>query len=210
MREIKPYRTENGLMKAIDNGGRLYNILSHGGDNIITYGELAKAAGAISTGVYAFLFFDMARLDLPEEARERSTGALEPSLRKEYLADGPNLLLPSELPVKGTLGRAAIIEGYPRRAKNQAVSKARINIAVTAGSGTGYEKVPLADRYEVFEVFDEEKMGGDPAVVACATGAQLEPGEKVRLGGIVRKLYYQAKEPGFPRRFLEAVFYTRF
>lgn len=50
MREVQPYRTERGLLKALDNGGRFFNIFTKAGDAQITRAELAKAA----------LFFEMA------------------------------------------------------------------------------------------------------------------------------------------------------
>lgn len=35
MRELKPYRTEHGLQKALDNGGRFYNFFSKSQDNVV-------------------------------------------------------------------------------------------------------------------------------------------------------------------------------
>ncbi len=61
MRELKPYRTMQGLQKAIDNGGRFYNLLTHADDHIVTRAELAKAAGVFSAGVNAYLFLEMAQ-----------------------------------------------------------------------------------------------------------------------------------------------------
>ena len=67
MREIKPYKTVRGLTKAIDNGGRFYNLFSHAQDNVVSRGELAKAAGMFSSGANAFLFLEMAQQVLSPE-----------------------------------------------------------------------------------------------------------------------------------------------
>lgn len=59
MRELKPYRTLQGLRKAIDNGGRFYNFLTDADDHVVTRAELAKAAGVFTAGVNAFLFLEL-------------------------------------------------------------------------------------------------------------------------------------------------------
>jgi hypothetical protein len=209
MREIKPYRTESGLMRALDNGGRLYNIMSRGGDNIITHGELARAAGSLSTGTNAFLFFDMAKQDLPEEACERAVNALESTLRKEYKRNHAAAMLPSELPAQGAAGRAIIIEGYVRPLADKAVTDARVNLAVDTAAGTGYKKVPILKTYDVFEVHDQARTKSSGAVLAAPHGTRLEPDHRVRVGGILRKLFYEESDPEKPQRFLEGLYYTR-
>ena len=58
MREVQPYRTERGLLKALDNGGRFFNIFTKAGDDQITRAELAKAAGTFGSAPKAALFFE--------------------------------------------------------------------------------------------------------------------------------------------------------
>lgn len=208
MREIKPYKTESGLMKAVDNGGRLFNLFSRGGDQVITEGELAKAAGAISAGVYAYLFFDMACQELPDEARRRAIDSLEPRLRKSYGENRPLATRPSHFGENPTLGRGVIITGYVRPLEDPFAKQAQVNIAISAGGGTGYEKIPLLEKYDVFEMFDDESMTGGKAIAAVDRGAQFAAGKKVRLGGILEKLFYVEKDPRRPRVFLDTLFYT--
>jgi hypothetical protein len=209
MREIKPYRTEGGLMKALDNGGRLYNVMSRGGDKVITHGELAKAAGSFSTGINAFLFFEMAKCDLPAEAGDRAVDALETTLRKDYGKNHPSFVAPSEIPTEGAAGRTVIIEGYPRALADKAVMEAQVNLAVATAAGTGYRRAPLLEVFDAYEVFDGAQMKGSAAVLAAPHGTRLEAGRKVRIGGILRKLFYQEKDPGKPQRFVEGLYYTR-
>ena len=208
MREIKPYKDENGMMTAVDNGGRVFDLFSKSGDRVISEGELAKAAGAVTAGVYAYLFFDMACQDLPEEARQRAVEALEPELRKTYQENRSRITTPSQMGQEPTLGRGVIIEGYARPLEDPYAKNARTNVTVSAGGGTGYEKVPLVKRYDVFELFDNEGMKGGKAIAAVDRGTGLATGKKVRLGGILEKLFYQEKDPQRPRIFLDTLFYT--
>jgi hypothetical protein len=69
MRQIQPYQTAWGARKALDNGGRFYNLWTQAGDNVIDSGELARAAGVHSSDMRAFLHFEMALMDLPEQQK---------------------------------------------------------------------------------------------------------------------------------------------
>ena len=53
MREVQLYRTERGLLKALDNGGRFFNVFTKAGDDQITRSELAKAARADGSSLSA-------------------------------------------------------------------------------------------------------------------------------------------------------------
>jgi hypothetical protein len=48
MRAIEPYKTVRGAAKALDNGGRFYNLLTQAGDKVVDAGELARADGYAS------------------------------------------------------------------------------------------------------------------------------------------------------------------
>ena len=61
MREVHPYKTEGGLLKALDNGGRFFNIFTRASDDRITRAELAKAAGVFGSKPKAVLFLEMAQ-----------------------------------------------------------------------------------------------------------------------------------------------------
>ncbi|MBN1652733.1 MAG: hypothetical protein JXA30_03065 [Deltaproteobacteria bacterium] len=209
MREVNPYRTESELMKALDNGGHLYNIMSRRGDNVITYGELAKAAGAISTGIYAFLFFEMSQQNLPDDARAQTVKSLEPSLQKEFLKDRPIAVLPSEIEQRGKAGKAVIVEGYAKDLEDEIVKHARVSMAVSSGGGTAFESVSLIERFAVFELCDTPTMQGPKAILACDLGTTLEPGEKIRFGGILSTLSHKKKKSDTPNKFLEAIFFTK-
>ena len=54
MREQQPYKTLLGAQRALDNGGRFYNMFARSGDEVIDQAELARAAGVYSTGEKVF------------------------------------------------------------------------------------------------------------------------------------------------------------
>ena len=64
MREVHPYKTEGRMLKALDNGGRFFNVFTKAGDDRITRAELAKAAGVFRSSPKAVLFFEMGELAL--------------------------------------------------------------------------------------------------------------------------------------------------
>jgi len=83
MREIVPYRTLTGAMKALDNGGRFFNLFADAADDVIEPSELARATGSLSLGAKAFIYFEMALLDLPQEQRAETIALLKPELRQK-------------------------------------------------------------------------------------------------------------------------------
>ncbi|MGD9404737.1 MAG: hypothetical protein PVH95_06260, partial [Anaerolineae bacterium] len=69
MRQLKPYQTVSGAKRALDNGGRFYNLWAQAGDDVVDAGELARAAGVYSSDIRAFVHFEMALMELLEEQR---------------------------------------------------------------------------------------------------------------------------------------------
>ena len=45
MREVVPYRTLGGAKRALDNGGRFFNLFAEADDGVVSGAELARAAG---------------------------------------------------------------------------------------------------------------------------------------------------------------------
>jgi hypothetical protein len=80
MREIKPYQTFRGAQRALDNGGRFYNVFARSGDDILEPAELARAAGVYSSDTKVFLHFEMGIMGLPQEEQEEIVSRLSPDL----------------------------------------------------------------------------------------------------------------------------------
>ena len=116
MREIRAYKTVRGAKRALDNGGRFFNLFAKAGDDIVDSAELAKAAGVYSTGMRAFLYFEMALIELPPVERAEVVSRLSPDLELRYQANRPKILAPSSVESKGqdltALSRPEIKAGF--------------------------------------------------------------------------------------------------
>ena len=89
MKQIIPYRTLQGALNALDNGGRFYNVFTKAKDEVITDSELYKAAGVFSKKAHAFLFFELALSDLSKTEKGKVIQCLSDELRKSYLTQKP-------------------------------------------------------------------------------------------------------------------------
>jgi hypothetical protein len=209
MREIKPYKTLTGLAKAIDNGGRFYNFFSHAQDNMVSRGELAKAAGVFCAGANAFLFLEMAQQELPPMDQASAVQMLEPDLRKKYRRQRPKTMIPSSVDAKGKAGTSVIVTGYPRFVEQKSEFNGFVMIPITIGEMTTYSMVPIFDQFDLYEVFDDKSMKKPSSVIAKSRGKRLEHDGPVRFGGTLRKLQAKKGEKSVHVFYLEAVFYTR-
>ena len=209
MRELKPYRTMQGLRKAIDNGGRFYNFFTDADDHIVTRAELAKAAGVFSAGVNAFLFLEMAQLDLQPDDRRSIIALLESDLRENYRRGRPRTLLPSEIEKHGTAGRSVIATGFPRFVEDRTQFSGFIMIPIVAGNVTPFMMIPIFDKFDVYEVFDDRRMRKPNSMVATVRGQRLTHDAPIRFGGVLRKLEFKDKTKKSHKFYLETVFYTR-
>ncbi len=209
MREIRPYRTAAGLRKALDNGGRFYNLWSTAGDDVVTRAELAEAAGSLSAGSTAFLFLEMAQKDLPEPVQKAAIAMLEPGLRKEYQRKRPGTISPSLVEPEGKVGRSVIVTGYPRILMGKMEFEGCITVPIMIGTVTTMTMVSIFERYDVYEVFDDSRLSGSKAIVATPHGSKFSRSERVRFGGVLKALKYKDKRSKQNRLYLEAVYYTR-
>ena len=209
MRELKPYRTKQGLQKALDNGGRFYNFFSKAEDEIVTRGELAKAAGVFSAGTQAFLFLEMMQQDLPDEQRRSVLQLLEPDLRSDYERQRPIVLAPSKVEAEGAAGRSLIVAGFPRFVENKTQFSGFIMVPISTGKVTTFTMIPIFDQFDVYEVFDDRRMCKPNTVVATVRGQRIEHDGPIRFGGVLRELQFEDKTKKSHQFYLETVFFTR-
>ena len=209
MRELKPYRTKQGLQKALDNGGRFYNFFSKAEDEIVTRGELAKAAGVFSAGTQAFLFLEMMQQDLPDEQRRSVLQLLEPDLRSDYQRQRPVVLAPSQVEAEGAAGRSLILAGFPRFVENKTQFSGFIMVPISTGKVTTFTMIPIFDQFDVYEVFDDRRMCKPNTVVATVRGQRIEHDGPIRFGGVLRELQFEDKTKKSHQFYLETVFFTR-
>ena len=209
MRELKPYQTLQGLKKAIDNGGRFYNFLASADDSVVSSGELAKAAGVFSAGMTAFLFLEMTQQNLSAEDQQAVTDLLETKLRKQYLRERPVSLAPSTVEAQGVEGKAVLVSGYPRYVENRTQFKGMVMVPIFVGKVMVPVMVPIIDKFDVYEVFDDKRMKKPNSMVATLRGQRLEHDGPIRFGGVIRKMDFEDKTQKTHQFFLETLFYTK-
>ena len=209
MRELKPYQTLQGLKKAIDNGGRFYNLMAAADDAVVSSGELAKAAGVFSAGMTAFMFLEMSQLELSTEDQQAVTNLLEAKLRKQYLRERPVSLAPSAVEAQGVEGKAVLVSGYPRYVENRTQFKGMVMVPIFVGKVMVPVMVPITDKFDVYEVFDDKRMKKPNSMVATVRGKRLEHDGPIRFGGVIRKMDFEDKTQKTHQFFLETLFYTK-
>ncbi len=209
MRELKPYRSKQGLRKAIDNGGRFYNFFTHEDDHVVTRAELAKAAGVFSAGVNAFLFLEMAQQGLESNDRQSIIDLLDSDLRKDYRRNRPKILAPSEVERDGTAGNSVIVTGYPQFVEDRTQFSGFIMIPIMAGKVTTFTMIPIFDQFDVYEVFDDRRMRRPNSMVATVRGQRFAHDGPIRFGGVLRKLTFKDSTQKSHKFYLDTVFYTK-
>ena len=95
MQELKAFAKLGSAKKALDNGGRFYNFFDAADDQVVSRGELAKAAGVFSAGIRAFLFLEMTKQDLDTKDQEAVLSLLDTKLRRDFIKKKPCHVPPS-------------------------------------------------------------------------------------------------------------------
>lgn len=209
MKEITPYKTLHEMQKALDNGGRFYNFFTEAGDNVVSSAELAKAAGVFSNEVSAFLFFEMAQQELAPTDRRAIQSLLDQELRRRYQEQHPTTLKPSEVESNGTAGQAIIVSGYPRFVEDKTAFTGFIMIPMQSGTTSTFIMVPLFDRFDVYEVFDDREMSLPNSMVATVRGMKLSCDHSIRFGGVLKELKFKDETKKSHKFYLEVAYYTR-
>ncbi len=203
MRQIRPYRTLQGAQSALDNGGRFYNLWSKAGDEVVDARELARAAGVYSSDIKAFLHFEMALMDLPDEQQQVVLSLLSPDLRQKLETRGPTVLMPSLVESDGSAGLPTIVSGYPSFIEDKSEFRGFILLVVPI-----ITMIPIMDQYDVYEVYDTPERTEPRTVVATVRGSKRLDGLYCRFGGVLKELHFEDKTGKDHGLYLEAMFYT--
>lgn len=202
MRKVIPYTTVEGAARALDNGGRFFNLFSRINDEVVDSSELSKAAGVYSASATAFLHFEMALMGLERPEKARVLSLLSPKLGTRYRAERPWLLKPSEVESVGRAGNAIITEGHPVLVED----RTRLSrFLVSVGTAT---LIPIFHEYDVYELFDSPDSRDRCVAVAVPHGALLPDTPTVRFGGLLKELQSKPDSGSQPSIYLEALYYT--
>ncbi len=210
MQEIKPYQTLSGLKKALDNGGRFYNLFSKVDDSVVSKGELARAAGVFTAGQAAFLFLDMAQHDLAEADRSAVNELLDADLRKQFAKGRPKTVAPSAIESEGKAGAAVITTGYAQYIDDRSEFNGFIHVPIMVGKVMTFILVPLFDHNELYKLYDDKKCKGAHTIIAVPKSKKnLNLNGPIRFGGLLKKVVYDADSTIAQSNFVEALYYTK-
>jgi hypothetical protein len=202
---LKPYQSLHGLRTAIDNGGRFYNFFSKAEDQFVNPGELAKAAGVFTAGMKAFLFLEMAQQELSAADRQSVADLLDSDLRKRYLRYRPKTMLPSDVEKNGKGGESLIVTGYARFVED----RRRITGLIVVPAGKVMVMIPITDKFNIYEVFNDRSMREPHSLVASVRRYRIDHDGPIRFGGVLRKLTFKDKTNKSHKFYLETTFYTK-
>ena len=203
MQQIRPYQTALGAKKTLDNGGRFYNLWTKAGDQVIDAGELARAAGVYSSDARAFLYLEMALMDLSSEQQAEVMSLLSPELSRRITEKRPKILQPSTVEKEGNTGISAIVTGYPSYVEDKTQLRGFVVIVTPV-----IALIPIMDRFDVYEVYDTPEMVEPRTVVATVRGSKRLDGVYARFGGILKELRFEDKTGKDHGLYLEALYYT--
>jgi hypothetical protein len=203
MRQIKPYQTVWGARRALDNGGRFYNLWTQAGDNVVDSGELARAAGVHSSDMRAFLHFEMALMDLPDRQKAEVRSLLSPGLQNRLQKNRPRVLKPSLVESDGAAGVPAIVTGYPSFVEDRAQLQGFIVMVTPV-----ITMIPIVDQFDVYEVYDTPERIEPRTLIATVRGSKRLDGVYTRFGGVLRELHFEDKTGKDHGLYLEAMYYT--
>lgn len=204
MKHVEPYLSFEGASRALDNGGRLWNVFTTAGDRVITGGELGKA-GAGGGVAGALLFFDLATSRLKESEREELARRLEPKLRRRWRDSRPLPVSPGDLAGVADAKRPLIVQGVARRLDKSDVSVGHVTVRVMVGSVSVPVQTPATQVHAVYEVTD----GARSCHVLAALRTALPEGERLVFGGTLARGTAGADAGGPERLFLDGRYWQR-
>lgn len=203
MKPVQPFATRDELQAAVDNGGRFYHLFSHAGDQEISTGELAKAAGVFCNVRSSFLFLELACRDLPASDHSEIVAMLEPKLRDRFAELRPATLTPSDVERRGAAGETAVITGWPTFTREK-LDTMMIPMMV----GTVLTMIPMQQKFRVYEVFDDESRSGSSTFATMPIDSEILEETPTRFAGFLRDLDTTDDGGSEHKFYLETIFYT--
>lgn len=209
MKQIVPYRTLQGALNALDNGGRFYNVFAKAKDEVITDSELYKAAGVFSRKTHAFLFFELALSELSEADRDQVIQRLSLELRSTYLEQRPKHTQIEVFEQVVQASDAVIVAGFPVFLEDKTQFSGFIMVPMFTGKTMTFMMIPIFDKFDVYEVYADADLEGDKTIIATVRGAKRLTVAMTTFGGIVKKLEFKDTSQRAHNFYVETLFYKR-
>ena len=203
MKKVEPYRSFAGADRALDNGGRIWNVFTHAADRVITKAEISVAGGG-GGWAGALLFFEMATSALSPGEREELVHRLDPKLRRRWRQSGPERIAPGRLDELSDKKRPYFVEGVARSVEDKTLVTGFVPVTTMIGNVPVTTMTPITELYTVYELTGDR---GGTCQVLAPRRSSLPEGPRVRVGGLLRP-GQAGKDKGSRRRnFLSARFY---
>ena len=206
MKKVTPYKRYSNALKALDNGGRFYNIFTAARDDKVSRTELAKVAGVFGNKQLMFLFLEMALHDLDEGDKQALNQKLSKELRAQYARYAPQHLRPSEADAQGVPSKTAILTGVPRFVQDKTVFSGFIMAPISTGKSFTFIMIPIMDNYDIYELTDDASSA--KTFIANVRGSARLPVELCRFGGVLKETSVDKEGKQKDRLFLETAYYT--
>lgn len=204
MENIKPFKEINEAIVSLDNGGRIYNLLTKANDGVITRAELGKTGGIFNDKQKMILFLELSLSNLKRTEKEIILSKLDEKLKEDYLKYKPQDLLPSEVNRKGVLSSNIILTGIPKLIDSKTDFNGFIMVPIMVGSVTTFSLIPLIDHYDVYELRDENSL--ESFVIAHAKTSEKLPNKKMVVAGVLKELETDKTGNGNKKKFLETIY----
>ena len=205
MKAIEPYRNVNEAIQSLDNGGRFYNIRTKADDGIINQAEIGKVGGVFGSKQQLILFLEMSILRLNQTEKNSLVSKFDSDLNGSYQKYKSQELRPSEAKLKGVIASNAIITGIPRLVDSKTDFNGFIMFPMIIGSVTTFMMIPIIDKYDVYELRDEETS--ETFLIAHLKESEKLSNKRMILGGVLKELKADQKEDKAKGKFLEAIYY---
>jgi len=203
MRELVPYKTVQGAARALDNGGRFFNLFAKSGDDVVDPAELARAAGVYAAGAQAFLYFEMALVNLSADEKTEIIQQLTPELMAKHKTNRPMMLAPSAVEAKGRQGKTAIVSGYPAFVEDRSQFTGFIVMVTPI-----IMMIPIFDQLDEYEVYDTPEMSTLRTVIATTRGSKRLDKIYTTFGGVLKELQFEDKTGKEHGLYLETMYYV--
>lgn len=209
MQELKAFAKLGSAKKALDNGGRFYNFFDAADDQVVSRGELAKAAGVFSAGIRAFLFLEMTKQDLDAKDQEAVLSLLDTKLRRDFIKKKPCHVPPSQVDAERKAGDAIILTGFAKEIGTQSLFSGFITVPIMIGKVMVPMMIPIHSLYRVIELFDSDSMNSPSAVVCIPLKKEMDLSGRIQFGGVLKELKSNNQKPPSHPVFLETIFWMK-
>lgn len=207
MKQIIPYSTQKEALKILDNGGKFYNVFARAGDDVISKEELSKVVGLFCSKRQMILFLELAISCLSEDDQTAIISRLDNNMLSNYQLYKAQRLLASEAQVKSKLAANTIITGIPQLISSEKSFNGFIMVPIPAGKVTTFTMIPIVERYDVYELKDENS--DDNFFIAHSKGKGKLPQQKVQIAGTIKELKDYRETEGPYKKFLEAIYWMQ-